>query len=55
MNTIVYVAAAIAEAIAAHIPKDQLGITAALLTSVGDQLALLALCQESEGQESGEQ
>lgn len=48
MNSVIYFAAVVADAVAQALPDDELPYVAALLTSVGDLLALTALCPEKE-------
>ena len=48
MDKVVYLSAAIADAIADSLPEDELIYTAALLTAIGDQLALIAVSRGVE-------
>ena len=45
MNDTVYLASAAANAIAQQLSDDELALAAALLTAIGDQLALIAVCR----------
>lgn len=47
MNSQVYFAAFIADAIASCVPDEELPYVAALLTSVADQIALILVCREA--------
>ena len=48
-TSVIGLAAVITEAIASCTPDNELPFMAALLTTVGDQLALIAVCRDSQG------
>ncbi len=52
MEQIAYVSAALAAAVAENLSDEDLGLLAALLTAVADQLALIAVCRERSRGES---
>ena len=52
MEQIAYVSAALAAAVAETLSDEELGLLAALLTAVADQLALIAVCRERSRGES---
>lgn len=51
MEQIAYVSAALAAAVAENLSDEDLGLLAALLTAVADQLALIAVCRERAQEE----
>lgn len=51
MEPIAYVSAALAAAVAENLSDEDLGLLAALLTAVADQLALIAVCRERSQEE----